>query len=138
MDTYRTWLKLFELLRYYSWIVDRLHISTRMYQLVNNKIDYDFHWLEERLKAVGFRLIFCTRTPDSFDSARALRLKVSGKPDQYNRLDTFIRDQELMRKIVGVSMLPTFEVDISDNNIERATEEIADWMEEDGGLYADY
>ena len=28
MKTYRTWLQLFELLPYYSWIIDRFHIST--------------------------------------------------------------------------------------------------------------
>ena len=33
METYATWVRLFELQRYYSWIVDRFHISTRAYQL---------------------------------------------------------------------------------------------------------
>ena len=33
LETYATWLRLFELQRYYSWIVDRFHISTRAYQL---------------------------------------------------------------------------------------------------------
>ena len=28
METYRTWVRLFDLQRYYSWIVDRFHIST--------------------------------------------------------------------------------------------------------------
>ena len=28
METYRTWAHLFELMRYYSWIVDRFHAST--------------------------------------------------------------------------------------------------------------
>ena len=47
LDTYRTWIKLFEQLRYYSWIVDRFHISTRAYQLRNHGKDYDFTWLED-------------------------------------------------------------------------------------------
>jgi hypothetical protein len=29
METYRTWIHLIELLPYYSWIVDRFHISTK-------------------------------------------------------------------------------------------------------------
>ncbi len=29
METYATWARLFELLPYYSWIVDRFHLSTR-------------------------------------------------------------------------------------------------------------
>ncbi len=42
METYATWLRLFELQRYYSWIVDRFHISTRAYQLQTYGKDYDF------------------------------------------------------------------------------------------------
>ena len=32
METYATWVRLFELQRHYSWIVDRFHISTMMWQ----------------------------------------------------------------------------------------------------------
>jgi hypothetical protein len=32
MEAYRHWLNLFELYRYYSWIIDRFHISTQMWQ----------------------------------------------------------------------------------------------------------
>jgi hypothetical protein len=60
MENYRTWVRLFELQRYYSWIVDRFHIST----------------------------------------------------------------------------LQKMELNISDNNIQHATDRIADWMAETGGLYA--
>lgn len=80
METYRTWVRLFELQRYYSWTVDRFHISTRAYQLKTYGKDYDFTWLEQRLNALGFHLVFCTRRPESFAAARAERLKVSGKP----------------------------------------------------------
>ena len=70
METYATWVRLFELQRYYSWIVDRFHISTRAYQLKTYGRDYDFGWLEERLDALGFHLVFLTRTPASFPAAR--------------------------------------------------------------------
>jgi hypothetical protein len=135
METYATWLRLFELQRYYSWIVDRFHISTRAYQLQAHGKDYDFGWLEERLLPINFRLVFLHRTPASFAAARAERLKVSGKPDQYNELSIFIREQELMRRLVGESRLPKLELDISDNNIPQAVEKIADWLEATGGLY---
>jgi hypothetical protein len=137
METYAAWLRLFELQRYYSWIVDRFHISTRAYQLQTYGRDYDFRWLEERLLPLNFRLVFLNRTPDSFAAARAERLKVSGKPDQYNDLSVFIREQELMRRLVGESLLPRLELDISDNNIPRAVEKIAEWMESTGGLWMD-
>ena len=135
METYATWLRLFELQRYYSWIVDRFHISTRAYQLQTYTKDYDFRWLEERLLPLGFRLVFLKRTPESFASAREERLKVSGKPDQYNDLGLFIREQELMQRLISESLLPQLELDISDNDIPCAVESIADWMESTGGLW---
>lgn len=135
METYRTWARLFELQRYYSWIIDRFHISTRAYQLKAYGKDYDFHWLEERLAALGFHLVFVTRRPESFEAARIERLKVSGNPRQYDNLQPFIEEQELMRRLIGESRLPTLELDISDNNVERACERIADWMESTGGLW---
>jgi hypothetical protein len=137
METYAAWLRLFELQRYYSWIVDRFHISTRAYQLQTYGRDYDFRWLEERLLPLNFRLVFLNRTPDSFAAAREERLKVSGKPDQYNDLSVFVREQELMKRLVGESLLPRLELDISDNDIPRAVEKIADWMESTGGLWMD-
>jgi len=135
METYRTWVRLFELQRYYSWIVDRFHISTQMYQWCSHGKRYDFRWLEDRIRPLGFRLVFCTRTPESFEAARAERLKVSGKPSQYDDLQAFRDEQELFHKLVAESTLPTFTVDISDNNVPGAVERIADWLEQTGGLY---
>ena len=135
LETYQTWVRLFELQRYYSWIVDRFHISMQMYQLRKYGKHYDFKWLEERLFPLGFRLIYCIRTPESFETARAKRLKVSGNPSQYNDLQVFIEEQELMNELINASTLQTFTVDISDNDVPNAVEKIADWLEQTGGLY---
>ena len=135
METYAAWAHLFELQKYYSWIVDRFHISTRAYQLKTYNKDYDFRWLEERLLPLGFHLVLLTRAPDSFEAARAERLKVSGNPSQYDNLDIFIEEQELMRRLARESILPRLELDISDNDLDAAVTKIADWMESSGGLY---
>ena len=137
IETYGTWARLFELMPYYSWIVDRFHLSTRAYQLATRSADYDFGWLEERLVAVGFRLLLCTRTPASFGAARAERLTVSGNPSQYDDLEIFIREQELLRRLAAESRLPILEVDISDDDIPAAAERISDWLEQTGGLWMD-
>jgi hypothetical protein len=134
METYATWARLFELQRYYSWIVDRFHISTRAYQLQAHGKDYDFGWLEDRLVPLGFRLVFLTRTPESFAAARALRLKVSGNPAQYDELERFVQEQRLMERLVTESKLPLLRLDISDNDVGAAVERIADWLETTGGL----
>jgi hypothetical protein len=136
METYRTWARLFELLPHYSWFVDRFHLSTKIHQQRARGVDYDFRWLEERLKAVGFHIVLCTRTPDSFEKARQERLKVSGKPSQYDDLSIFIDEQEDFRRLARVSILPVLELDISDGDISRAAERVADWLTETGGLYA--
>ncbi len=134
METYRTWVHLFELLPYYSWIVDRFHISTQVFQKKTYNKDFDFHWLEERLNKLDFHLVFCTRTPESFAGARNERLKVSGNPSQYKNLNQFIDEQAMFRAVINKSSLPTLELDVSDNDITRGVEKIADWMESTGGL----
>ena len=134
-ETYRTWVRLFELLRYYSWIVDRFHISTRLYQTMVNGLDLDFDWLEQRLLPLGFRLVFCTRKPETFEVAREQRLKVSGNPSQYDDLSRFVEEQELMRELIAGSRLESLEVDVSDGDVPAAADSIADWLEETGGLW---
>lgn len=138
METYQTWVRLFELQKYYSWIVDRFHLSTSAYQLTRCGRNYDFTWLEKRLRPIGFRLVLCTRSEESFEEARRERLKVSGNPAQYDDLGTFIAEQELLRRLAGESQLPVMELDISDSDVPAAVEEIAGWLEATGGIYPDY
>ena len=134
METYATWARLFELQRYYSWIVDRFHVSTIVHQRRAHGREYDFRWLEERLLPLGFRLILCTRRADSFARAREQRLAVSGNPRQYDDLAPFVAEQEEMRREVRRSLLPSLEVDVSDDDVAGATGRIADWLESTGGL----
>jgi len=129
METYRTWARLFELLKYYSWIVDRFHISTLVHQSGQGR-SYDFAWLEKRLLPLGFAIVLCTRAEDSFAAALRERLKVSGAPDQYGDLSRFIEEQKIFREAVRASSLPHLEVDVSDGDLTAACHKIADWLEE--------
>jgi hypothetical protein len=128
METYRTWVKLFELLRYYSWIVDRFHISTMVHQSGRGRT-YNLSWLEERLLPLGFCVVLCTRTQETFAAARRERLNTSANPEQYDDLDQLIREQEDFRRFVSSSRLPHTEVDVSDDDIQQSCETIADWLE---------
>jgi hypothetical protein len=136
METYATWARLFELQRYYSWIVDRFHLSTRLYQKLHHGRDYDFSWLEERLLPLGFHLVLCTRRPETFEEARRERLKISGNPSQYDDLGVFVEEQEELRRLASESTLPVLELDLSDSDVPRAAGEVADWMGRTGGLWA--
>ena len=136
METYATWLRLFELQRYYSWIVDRFHVSTIVFQRRERGRDFDFGWLEERMAPLGFRIVLCVRDPGSFERAREKRLEVSGNPGQYADLRPFILEQEAMREVVRRSLLPSLEIDVSDDDVAAASDRIADWLERTGGLYA--
>jgi hypothetical protein len=135
-DTYATWAHLFENLRYYSWIVDRFHISTQAWQRAHRGRVLDFNWLEQRLDAIGFHLVHCIRREETFESARAERLKVSGNPSQYDDLEVFIREQHLLRELATASRLPKLELDISDDDVDAAADRVADWLESTGGLWA--
>jgi hypothetical protein len=136
METYATWVRLFELQRYYSWIVDRFHLSTRAFQLQARGKDHDFRWLEERLLPLGFHLVLCVRRPETFEAARAERLEVSGNPRQYDDLAPFLAEQELLRRLVRASALPYLELDVSDLDAVVAAGRIADWLEATRGLSA--
>lgn len=134
IETYQTWVRLFELQRYYSWTIDRFHLSTQAFQERERGKRYDFRWLEERLLPLGFRLVLCTRSPESFEAARIRRLEVSGNPSQYDDLSLFVREQEKLRELATASLLPTYELDISDGDVPAAADRLADWLEATGGL----
>jgi len=136
LETFATWTRLFELLRYYSWIVDRFHLSARAFQLMARGRDVDFGWLEERLRPFGFHVALLVRRPATFAAARAVRLETSGKPDQYADLGRFVAEQELLRELAAGSSLPVREFDVSNDDIGGACQRIADWLESDGGLWA--
>jgi hypothetical protein len=136
MEVFATWARLFELLPHYSWIVDRFHLSAAAYQLLARGEAPDFGWLEDRLAPLGFHLVVCTRRAETFAAARAERLKVSGKPDQYDDLDVFLREQDTLRELATASRLPVLELNVTNDDIPAATERIADWLESTGGLWA--
>lgn len=127
METYATWARLFELQRYYSWIVDRFHLSTQVHQARLGR-HYEFGWLEERLLPLGFTVVLCTRSAGTFTAAREERLRVSGKPSQYDDLDVFVREQEAFREAAARSILPVLELDMTPGDLDAACERIADWL----------
>lgn len=135
METYATWVKLFELQKYYSWIIDRFHISTQMHQSIYNNRYYDFKWLEERLVALGFRIIFCFRKPSSFLEAREERLKISGNPKQYDNLDIFIKEQEILNELLNKSLIPVFHLDVTHYSVDQLADNVAEYLEKSGGLF---
>ncbi len=137
METYACWVRLFELLRYYSWIIDRFHLSTRAWQINAGRPDPDFGWLEDRLAALDFRIVLCQRPAESFAAARQERLKVSGKPSQYDDLEIFVREQELLDTLAGQSRLKVMRLDVSDGNLAGAADRVADWLAATGGLTTD-
>lgn len=137
LATYDTWLRLFEQLPYYSWIIDRFHLSTHVYQQREHGLRLDFRRLEARLARLNFRLVLCTRTPDSFAAARTQRLKVSGNPRQYDDLTVFVREQEALRAAAARSKLIHTEIDVSDDDVAGVADRIADWLAATGGLGID-
>ncbi len=137
LETYHTWVRLFELQRYYSWIIDRFHISTQVFQREKHGKEYNFEWLEDRLQVLGFCVVLCTRTDDSFEEARRERLKVSGNPAQYDDLEPFIREQSEFRRRIQKSKLNSLEVDISKISVNNAADIIAEWMKSSGALWMD-
>lgn len=142
--TYDAWVNLIELLPYYSWIIDRFHVSTIAWQRRHGTLDgaqtdrlvRALGDIEARLDRLGFRLVVCVRDADSFEAARAERLKISGNPRQYDDLGIFVEEQALLREIAGESRLRTLVLDVSDDDVAGAADRVADWLASTGGLYA--
>lgn len=134
LETYRTWARLFELLPFYTWIVDRFHLSTASFQIGAGRPAPDFAWLEARLRPLGFRIVLCTRRSETFAAARERRLQVSGNPSQYDDLTPFRVEQERLRALAAASRLPVFELDVSDDNPAAAANRVVDWLAATGGL----
>ncbi|SEP96875.1 hypothetical protein SAMN05216188_1011075 [Lentzea xinjiangensis] len=125
METYQTWVRMFELQRYYSWIVDRFHLSTMAYQARHGR-EFSFDWLEERLKPLNFAIVLCTRPEDTFEEARTERLKISANPKQYVSLEPFIEEQQQLRALAAKSILPVFELDVT----RHGPDDVADFLQE--------
>ena len=116
--------------------MDRFHLATLAEQTRLNGRAPDFGWLEDRLRPIGFRIVLCTRRETTFAAARTDRLRISGKPDQYDDLGAFFGEQALLRELAARSSLPIFELDVSDDDVADAADRVADWLESTGGLTA--
>lgn len=57
---------------------------------------------------------------------------MAGNASRYDDLEPFTAEQRLMEELVGASRLPSLEVDISDDDVPKAVETVADWLEADG------
>lgn len=136
-ETYDHWLSLMERLRYYSWIIDRFHLSTQAYQLIHHANVMGFHEIEKRLKELNFRLVLLTRRPGSFKKAREERLLVSGNPAQYDDLSVFIEEQRWLKILRKKSILISTQIDVSDKSPEQVADWITDWVIATGGLEMD-
>ncbi len=134
LSAYEAWLNLFAHMRYYSWIVDRFHLSTMLVQQDLHGHAPDFSTLEERLVELGFRLVLCTRREETFPQALAERLAISGNPSQYDGFEGYLREQERFRDLARNSRLPQLELDVSDASLDELCHSVADWLEADGGL----
>jgi hypothetical protein len=134
VETFATFARLFELLPYYSWIVDRFHLSAQAFQLQARGVRPDFAWLERRLLPLGFRIVLCERRPETFEAARRERLRVSGNPSQYDDLGRFVAEQELFRELAAASTLPVIRLDVSDGDVARAADRVVDELEAHGAL----
>ncbi|WP_067974731.1 hypothetical protein [Nocardiopsis trehalosi] len=129
LEAYRTWVRMFELQRYYSWIVDRFHLSTQVTQSRMGRGRPDFDWLEERLRPLGFAVVLCTRAEDSFAAAREERLRISANPAQYDDLTVFLREQEELRAAAARSALPVLELEVTGRSVSDLAEEVADFLD---------
>ena len=129
METYRTWARLFELQRYYSWIVDRFHLSTRSYQMQRPR--------HGTTTSPGWRSASRPSVSawSSAPAPRDVRRRARGAP-QGLRKARAVRGPRglhqragLVARAGGRVEAPVLEVDVSDSDVGGAVERIAHWLE---------
>ncbi|MEM1329565.1 MAG: hypothetical protein AAGG07_03290 [Planctomycetota bacterium] len=132
--TFDAWLTLFECYPYYTWIVDRFHVSAAVAQRRDFGRAYPIQHIEERLAALGFWLVVCTRDEASFPVARERRLEVSGNPSQYDDLSVFVREQQMIMSMARESRLPVIMLDVSENDVVEYADRVVREMDLAGAL----
>ena len=115
-----------EMQRLYHWIIDRFHITTQGYQLRTHDHVCDFTWLEGRLLKLGFHLIHLVQNESAIQQSISSRGDVNGGV----KTGTALQAQETAQAIVSKSILPKYELDISELTIPEAVISITDWYEE--------
>lgn len=128
MQNYRTWVSLIEMQRHTGWIIDRFHLTTCKYQLLHYQAEYAFDWLEERMKKLGFHQVLVRQDPRALKEA----MDSASRTSQDGQFDTVIQEQNLLRQLASKSILPTIEIEVPDNDIQRTANRIADWIESVG------
>ena len=108
LAVFDAWVRLIELQPHYSWIIDRFHLSARAYQLQAPRARRGLHGARGTAPALDVHLVLCTRADGRWEAARAERLLVSGNPSQYDDLDAFRREQDLLRRLAYESALPSW------------------------------
>ena len=69
-----------------------------------------------------------------FEKARQRRLAISSNPSQYEDLEIFLREQEVVQELFDRSLLPKMVVDVTEKSSDQMVTDVADWLEATGGL----
>lgn len=136
LSGFEAWIKIFEIHRDYYWIVDRFHISTKVFQKGEYDRDYDFRWIENRLVNLGFFLVHLTRSADTYQDAKEQRLTFSENRHRYSNINKILRERSAYKKYISESVITHFDIDISDNDVDRAADEILEEIERRDGFWS--
>jgi hypothetical protein len=134
-ESFDAYTRLLELHRDHYWVIDRFHISAIAYQRQVYHRDVDLSGVDRRLAELGVLLVLCYRAPETFARARADRLAYSENPRNYDDLDVFIREQELMVSLAADSAMESMVVDVSGDDVEHVADEIMAGIRERGLFY---
>lgn len=127
INLYKTWLDLLEVQNDKIWIVDGFHLSAKVYQKIYNNFDFDSKWIEEKLKELDFRLVYCKRNKSSLQKVFEENEKNTQQEKQM-KFSNLVKEQELFEEFFKKSILGKKAVDVSHGNFKKSANEIADWI----------
>lgn len=113
-------------------IFEKFHITDAVYHQLYKDSIINYGDVEERLTALGARLVFCRVTPREEIFARRLTDRLALYP-HYHRIAKqpadYLAQQKLYQKLIAQSRLPTLTVDTTHLPNPDVAKKIIDWIQ---------
>lgn len=114
--TLNKYVEMFEQLGDTNLMIEKFHISEAVYQYIYNQRTYDFSELEQRLLALGAKIIVTTFAQDEELIKKRLQDRINLYP-HYQRIAqeprAYLHQQEVFLEILKKSKLPSLMIDSS-------------------------
>ncbi|MBU4216476.1 hypothetical protein L6270_01710 [Candidatus Parcubacteria bacterium] len=127
------YLGIFEELREKNLIVEKLHISDKVYNQIYNNLELDYSLVEDRLQNLDFKIILIKFPEDENILEKRIQDRLNIYPNYKNILHSatwYIEQQHKYIKAVKESRLPSLVVETNTLPDDKLVQDILHWIGE--------